>query len=79
MPRVRPLLRLLVSPNVRTAAESGSALAWLATSPDTAGITGRYFDGRRAIRSSLESYDDARAEDLWQESLALTSPTTSVA
>jgi NAD(P)-dependent dehydrogenase (short-subunit alcohol dehydrogenase family) len=79
MPHVRPLLRLLVSPNVRTAPESGSALAWVATSPDIAGITGQYFDGRQAIRSSQESYDAARAEDLWEESRTLTSPTTSVA
>jgi NAD(P)-dependent dehydrogenase (short-subunit alcohol dehydrogenase family) len=79
MPYLRPLLRLLVTPNVRTAKESGSALAWLATSPDTAGITGQYFDGRQAVRSSSESYDEARAENLWTESLVLTDPSTSVA
>ena len=37
-----------------------------------AGTTGRYFEGRREIRSSEESYDEDRAEQLWQASEALT-------
>ncbi|TDD25582.1 SDR family NAD(P)-dependent oxidoreductase [Nonomuraea diastatica] len=72
LPRLRPLVRRIVSPNVRTVQESGEALAWLVTAPELAGTTGRYFDGRQAIRSSHESYDTARAEALWNDSVALT-------
>ena len=66
------LLRRLFSPNVHTAQESGDALALLVTDPELSGVTGRYFEGRRQIRSSEESYNDARAEDLWNRSTALT-------
>src|SRR5246500_1352484 len=66
------LLRRLFSPNVHTAEESGGALALLVTDPELSGVTGRYFEGRRQIRSSEESYNDARAEDLWNRSTALT-------
>src|SRR6201997_5404331 len=59
------LLRRLFSPNVHTAQESGAALALLVTPPELSGVAGRYFEGRRQIRSSDESYNDARAEDLW--------------
>jgi NAD(P)-dependent dehydrogenase (short-subunit alcohol dehydrogenase family) len=66
------LLRRLFSPNVHTAQESGDALALLVTDPELSGVTGRYFEGRRQIRSSEESYNDARAEDLWNGSTTLT-------
>lgn len=72
LPHARPLLRRFVTNNIHTAEESGAALAWLATDPELADITGKYFDGRRAIRSSDDSYDPARADDLWEDSLTLT-------
>lgn len=72
MPHVRPLVRLMMTPNVHTLRESGASMAWLATAPELAGITGKYFDQRRAIPSSQESYDTARADELWDDSLALT-------
>src|SRR5580704_4738897 len=70
-----PLLRRLVSPNVHTAQESGEALASIVTDPELAATTGRYFEGRRQIRSSDESYNDERAEELWHASVTLTAGT----
>jgi NAD(P)-dependent dehydrogenase (short-subunit alcohol dehydrogenase family) len=66
------LLRRLFSPNVHTAEESGAALARLVTDPELNTITGRYFEGRRQIRSSEESYNDERALELWNASVTLT-------
>src|SRR5580700_4372979 len=66
------LFRRLFSPNVHTAQESGSALARLVTDPELNTTTGQYFEGRRQIRSSEESYDNERAEELWNASMALT-------
>jgi NAD(P)-dependent dehydrogenase (short-subunit alcohol dehydrogenase family) len=78
-PRVIPLLRRVVTPNVHTAEESGAALARLVTDPELADTTGKYFDGRRAVRSSDESYDSARADELWEDSLVLTAQPRSAA
>ena len=66
LPRILPLLRVLVSANVHTAAESGAALARLAVGADVEGVTGKYFEGLREIPSSEDSYVRAKQEDLWQ-------------
>ena len=36
--------------------------------PGLDGVTGAYFEGARRIRSSRDSYDEAKAADLWQVS-----------
>jgi NAD(P)-dependent dehydrogenase (short-subunit alcohol dehydrogenase family) len=74
LPRLRPLLRRVMNPHVHTVRESGDALAALLTDPALAGTTGRYFEGRRETRSSDESYDENRAEELWHVSETLTAP-----
>jgi NAD(P)-dependent dehydrogenase (short-subunit alcohol dehydrogenase family) len=61
-----PLLRVL--PQVHSTRESGANLAALASSPEFDGITGKYFDRRKPIRSSADSYDRVKAQDLWQTS-----------
>ncbi|KAL4934670.1 uncharacterized protein BDV17DRAFT_249904 [Aspergillus undulatus] len=66
LPRVLPLLRVLVSPNIHTAEESGGALAWLAADEKVQGVSGAYFEGRKGIKSSEDSYDRAKQEDLWE-------------
>lgn len=66
------LLRRVFSPNVHTAQESGDALARLVTDPKLASVTGGYFEGRRQIHSSDESYNDQREAELWNASVALT-------
>jgi NAD(P)-dependent dehydrogenase (short-subunit alcohol dehydrogenase family) len=72
LPHAIPLLRRVYSPNVHTAEESGANLAHLVTAPELAATTGGYFEGRSQIRSSDESYNDERADELWNGSLALT-------
>lgn len=45
---------------------------YLATSPEVDGVTGKYFDDCRAIRSSDETYNMPKAECLWRISEELT-------
>ncbi len=70
LPVARPLLRWMIG-NVHTPAESGEALARLVLDPALTGQGGRYFEGMREIRSSLESYDEANAAELWDGSAEL--------
>lgn len=63
---VGPILRLL--PNVNSTRTSGSRLAALAVDPAFEGVTGRYYEGTQDIRSSVDSYDTAKAADLWATS-----------
>jgi NAD(P)-dependent dehydrogenase (short-subunit alcohol dehydrogenase family) len=67
LPRMLPLMRLVISPNIHTAKESGVALARLAIGEEEGvrGVSGRYFEGRREIKSSVMSYDETKQEDLW--------------
>lgn len=69
MPRMLPLLRLLVSSNVHSPKESGAALARLAVSKDVEGSSGVYYEGQRKIKSSEDSYDEKKQEDLWEWTL----------
>jgi hypothetical protein len=64
LPHIMPLLRVVI-PNVHTAEESGQALARLAVGKDVEGVSGRYFEGLREIKSSKDSYDESKQEDLW--------------
>jgi NAD(P)-dependent dehydrogenase (short-subunit alcohol dehydrogenase family) len=72
LPRILPLLRRAISPNIHTPAESGAALARLVLDSSLARVSGKYFEGMREIPSSTESYDNTRAEELWRASIALT-------
>lgn len=66
---VGPMLRLL--PNVNSTSTSGGRLAALAVDPAFDGVTGRYYEGAKEIRSSVDSYDGAKALDLWDTSVRL--------
>jgi protochlorophyllide reductase len=72
--RLTPLLVRLV-PGARPVARSGADLAWLATAPELAVVTGAYFVGRRRRRTSGESYDRGRAAALWTASERLVQAT----
>jgi NAD(P)-dependent dehydrogenase (short-subunit alcohol dehydrogenase family) len=61
-----PALRVL--PNVRSTRTAGRYLGALANDPRFDGVTGEYFEGRRPIRSSADSYDLDKALDLWETS-----------
>lgn len=63
---VGPVLRVL--PNVNSTATSGERLAELVADPKFDGLTGSYFEGAKEIRSSQDSYDLAKATDLWETS-----------
>ncbi|MFP4435847.1 MAG: SDR family NAD(P)-dependent oxidoreductase [Chloroflexaceae bacterium] len=54
-------------------AQSGAeALVYLATSPDLAGVTGKYFDQQRESRANAQAYDAAARRQLWHLSEELT-------
>jgi light-dependent protochlorophyllide reductase len=69
-----PALRVL--PGVRSTRASGRYLAALSTDARFDGVSGEYFSGRRPIRSSADSYDPAKAHDLWETSERLLSRVT---
>jgi hypothetical protein len=47
-------------------------VAYLASSPEVEGITGKYFVDREAVQSSPLSYDEGVAQRLWEVSEDLT-------
>lgn len=63
---VFPLMRIL--PNVNSTRTSGKRLAALVWDPRFDGVTGTYFEGKRPIKSSVDSYDREKALDLWETS-----------
>ncbi len=65
-----PVLRAAGLP-FSTPARSGGALARVAADPALAGVSGRYFEIDHEARSSAESYDEARARALWDDSARL--------
>ncbi|KAJ0422960.1 NAD(P)-binding protein [Aspergillus carlsbadensis] len=66
LPKILPLLRAAVSPNIHTAEESGGNLAWVAGDDGAvAAGSGLYYEGRKVIRSSKDSYEREKQEDLW--------------
>jgi NAD(P)-dependent dehydrogenase (short-subunit alcohol dehydrogenase family) len=51
-------------------------IIYLATSPEAADITGKYFEDKKPVRSSRESYDEATARRLWEVSAGMTGLTS---
>jgi NAD(P)-dependent dehydrogenase (short-subunit alcohol dehydrogenase family) len=66
LPKILPLLRLMISHNIHTPKESGEALALLAVGTSVRGKSGLYYEGTEEIKSSEESYDHVKQEDLWR-------------
>jgi NAD(P)-dependent dehydrogenase (short-subunit alcohol dehydrogenase family) len=53
--------------------EAGAdTVVYLASAPEVAGVTGKYWDKRQAVPSSRESYDEAAQKRLWEISAQLT-------
>lgn len=63
LPRILPLMRLLLFPNIHTPQESGKSMAWVGMAAEVS--NGRYFEGAKEIKSSEESYSIAKQDDLW--------------
>lgn len=57
--------------NINSVATSGRALARLVLDPEFAGVSGRYFEGGKEIRSSEDSYGRGNAAELWETSAVL--------
>lgn len=49
-----------------TPEEGAGTPVWLARSPDVAGISGKYFEGKTAVRSSALSHDRTVQERFWR-------------
>ena len=65
LPLLRQVLKFHNSKNM------GKALALVILIPDLDGVTGEYFDGFERGHSSLESHDERKAVELWDESKTL--------
>jgi retinol dehydrogenase 14 len=52
---------------------------YLASSPDVAGVTGKYFEKKMPKRSSEITYDETIAKELWDASLKITGLVTTLA
>jgi len=70
-----PALKYIMSFFALSPQQGADTLIYLAASPEVAGITGKYFVGRKAVPSSPLSYDEAVAKRLWEVSESLTSRT----
>jgi NAD(P)-dependent dehydrogenase (short-subunit alcohol dehydrogenase family) len=66
-----PALTVVPVINVHTPTQSARALARLVTDPALENTSGKYFSGKRETRSSADSYDRAKAADLWETSIEL--------
>jgi NAD(P)-dependent dehydrogenase (short-subunit alcohol dehydrogenase family) len=70
---VAKLLTRALSVFFRTPAKGAETAIWLAAAPEPAGVSGRYFQDRRAREPSPHARDDAAAARLFAESARLTS------
>jgi len=52
--------------------EGAEMSIYLATSTEMEGVTGKYFNKKRAVRSAPASYDEAAAQRLWKISSEMT-------
>ena len=68
-----PALKYAMSFFALAPQQGADTLIYLASSPDVAGITGKYFVERKAVPSSPLSYDEVIAKQLWEFSENLTS------
>jgi NAD(P)-dependent dehydrogenase (short-subunit alcohol dehydrogenase family) len=57
-------------------AEGAETVIYLASSPEVEGVSGKYFENRRPIHSSRESYDEVTARRLWTISAQMTGLTS---
>lgn len=64
LPRMIPVLRVLVTPNTHTVLESGTSIGMVATG-EVEVESGVYLEGKKVIKSSVDSYDVGKQEDLW--------------
>ena len=68
-----PLLKRLMEIIALSPEEGADNTIYLASSPDVAGVSGKYFDKREAVPSSAITYDTELAQELWAVSEKFTS------
>jgi hypothetical protein len=61
----------IMRPLMRSPAKGADTAVYLASAPEVASVSGRYFADRAAKKSSKASYDTAAAARLWQVSADL--------
>lgn len=67
MPHVRWLIKFVLrTGNVRSRPEAGENMAFVALGEEVKGTNGVYFEGRAERRSSVESYEEEKQEELWE-------------
>lgn len=67
-----PVIRFFITRFGITPEQGAQTSVYLASSPEVAGVTGKYFDKSKPVRSSSASYDNAAAERLWRVSEEMT-------
>jgi len=67
----------LLRPFLKTPQRGARTSVFLATSPDVAEVTGKYFSNSRQARSSKASHDTESAKRLWEVSVNLTTQSRS--
>ncbi len=63
-PQVREMLRQRAGPSRRTPAEGADTAAWLASSPEVEGVSGRLYENRKELPCSFRNRE--AEERLWQ-------------
>ncbi len=58
----------IIQGNAISPDEGAATSIYLATAPEMAGVTGKYYQDKKAIPSSTASYDEATARRLWEVS-----------
>lgn len=64
-PALIPILRRVFHHNVHTPKQSGANLAFLVTDPNVRAKSGVYYEIRKEIPSSVDSYEESKQEELW--------------
>ena len=67
-----PLLCRIAKPVLTSAQKASRTSVLLASSPELNGVNGKYFERRRAMRSSKASYNEKDSDLLWEISEELT-------
>jgi NAD(P)-dependent dehydrogenase (short-subunit alcohol dehydrogenase family) len=76
-PRIHKLVMWLATPLMKTPEQGAQTSIYVATAPELANVTGKYFANSREATSSKESRDPAAALQLWQLSERMTGLATS--
>jgi retinol dehydrogenase 14 len=75
-PRIQKLLVPVLRPFMKSPARGAATSIHLASAPELAQVTGRYFVNSKPKKSSERSYDQAAADQLWRVSADLVGLTT---